>query len=265
MPRPNRLKRRLAAGEQCLATWVFSDSADMTELLSLVGFDALIVDHEHIAASIRSLVDLLRAAQATDTTVVVRVPSHDPVYIKRVLDAGVGGLIVPTLETAEQARQIVAACRYRPHGGHRGVGYPEARAADWGLAEVDYPRSYREAFWLAGLIETRRGFENLPEILSVEGFDAMIPGPGDLAADLIDDFAKLTAFGSYRMPELDRILGQGEARIREAGLKLVAVTRDTAGAKAALARGYDLVTVGADTFFLMDAARAALAELKGGG
>jgi len=71
----------------------------------------------------------LRAAQASDTAMLLRVPSHDPVYIMRALDAGVDGIVVPTVETAEEARAVVAATRYRPQGGNRGVGYPESRAA----------------------------------------------------------------------------------------------------------------------------------------
>jgi 4-hydroxy-2-oxoheptanedioate aldolase len=141
---------------------------DSTELLSHCGFDAFIVDHEHIGADFRTLIEQLRAAQASDTTVLLRVPSHDPVYIKRALDAGVDGIVVPTLETADEARAVVAATRYRPQGGDRGVGYPESRAATWGLAETAYPREYLDELLLAGIIETRKGIENLPAILAVQ-------------------------------------------------------------------------------------------------
>ncbi|MDE3130074.1 MAG: 4-hydroxy-2-oxovalerate aldolase, partial [Acidobacteriota bacterium] len=106
MPRPNRLKRKLRAGQRATGCWIFLAGGDSTELLASCGFDGFIVDHEHIGADLRTLVEQLRAAQASDTAVLVRVPSHDAVYIKRVLDAGVDGIVVPTLETADEARAL---------------------------------------------------------------------------------------------------------------------------------------------------------------
>jgi len=264
MFRPNRLKEKLARGEKAVGCWVFFDSADSMELLSMCGFDAAIVDHEHIAASVRSLVDLMRAAQATDMTVLARVPSHDPVYIKRVMDAGIEGIVVPTLETAEEARAIVAACRYRPHGGHRGVGYPEARAANWGMAEVEYPKAYRERFLIAAIVETKRGMENLPELLQVEGLDLVFPGAGDLAADLIADFDKLGSYGGYSDPELLRLLAGAEAQIKASNaVHLGGVARHGAHARALFEKGYGFVTATSDGWLIMDGARAAIREALG--
>ena len=112
MFRDNPLKRKLAAGSKPVGCWVFMAGGDATELIARIGFDALIIDHEHIWASPSSLIGHMRAAQGTETTCLVRVPSQDPVYIKRVLDAGIEGIVVPTVETAEEARAIVSACRY---------------------------------------------------------------------------------------------------------------------------------------------------------
>ena len=122
MVRANRLKRKLKAGDKAFGCWVFMAGGDSTELLSLCGFDALIVDHEHVGSDLRTLIEQLRSAQASDSAMLLRVPSHDPVYLKRALDAGVEGIIAPTVETAEEARAVVAACRSRPQGGSRGVG-----------------------------------------------------------------------------------------------------------------------------------------------
>ena len=257
------LKDALRAGRRPVGCWIFLTGGDSTELLSHFGFDFFIVDHEHTLVSSRDLVDQMRAARGGGVPCLVRVPSHDPVPIKRALDAGVEGIVVPTVETAEQARAIVAACRYRPHGGNRGVGYPETRAAHWGAAEVDYPKLYRDRLVIAAITETKLGMRNLPEIARVEGFDMLIPGPGDLAADLIDDFDSLGAFGGYAIPELDRLVADAEACIRDAGLALGGVARTTDQAAGLLARGYDFVTVSADIWFLADGARAALAALRG--
>lgn len=263
MLRPNRLKSRLEAGRQTLGCWIFLSDPDSIELLALCDFDAFIIDHEHIGADLRTLVGQLRGAGATDTTCLVRVPSHDPVYIKRVLDAGVEGLVVPTVESAAEAEAIVAATRYRPHGGHRGVGYPESRAAHWGLAEVEYPERYREPLFIAVIVETRAGFANVAEIAAVDGVDLVFLGPVDLAADLIDDFSRLGRLGAYDVPGLDALMADAEAAVKAAPhCWMGGLSRDASGGRALLARGYDFVTPTADIWLLADGARATVAALR---
>ena len=262
MPRPNRLKRKLRAGERATGCWIFLAGGDSTELLSHCGFDAFIVDHEHIGAGFRTLIEQLRAAQASDTAVLLRVPSHDPVYIKRALDAGVDGIVVPTLETAAEARAVVAATRYRPQGGNRGVGYPESRAAQWGLDETAYPREYLDELLVAAIIETRKGVENLPAILQVEGLDMIISGPGDLAADLAPDFSRLAQYGSYDDPALHALMAQIETQTRRAGRWLGGVARHPAAAPGFYEKGYDFVTLTADIWLLGDGAKQALAAAR---
>lgn len=259
--RTNALKRKLAAGQKAVGCWVFLAGADATELLSKVGFDALVIDHEHIAATSRGLIDHMRAAQGSDTTCIVRVPSHDPVVVKRVLDAGIDGIIVPTVETADEVRAIVAATRYRPHGGNRGVGYPETRAADWGLAEVEYTRAYREQLLMGVIVETRRGVENIEEIVGVEGLDFVIPGTGDLLADIVPSFDGLSGYGSYRNAELDTLIARVEKAVKASPKWLVGVSRTGDGARAMLDRGYHMATATADSWLLIDGARQLLAGL----
>jgi len=261
--RPNRLKRKLRAGERATGCWIFLAGGDATELLAHCGFDAFIVDHEHIGAGFRTLIEQLRAAQATDTTMLLRVPSHDPIYLKRALDAGVDGIVVPTLETAEEARAIVAATRYRPQGGNRGVGYPESRAANWGLSETEYPRAYLDELLVAAIIETKKGVANLPAILEVEGLDLIITGPGDLAADLATDFSLLAEYGSYDDPQLLALLTQIENRTKAAGRWLGGVARHASAAPGFFAKGYDFVTLTADIWLLADGAKRALADASG--
>lgn len=263
MLRPNRLKSKLATGAPAIGCWVFL-GPDTTELLALSGFDALIIDQEHLASDLETLVHQLRAAAAaSDTTILVRVPSIDVPLIKRLLDAGVEGIIAPTVETAEDARALVAACRYRPHGGVRGVGYPMSRAAHWGLKEREYPDRYRDSLVIGVIIETRRGIDNLPEILAVEGLDIVCPGAGDLAADLVTSFDQLGgAYGGYQNAELNRMIESAERSIKAAGTKLWGVGRRPDHAKTLLARGYDFVTVAADVWLLADGARTAIEAAK---
>ncbi len=264
MFRPNRLKKMLQTNSQPIGCWIFFSDGDSIELLSMCGFDAFIIDHEHIATDMRVLVEQLRAAQATDVTCILRVPSHDPVYIKRVLDIGVEGLLVPTVESADEARAIVAANRYRPHGGHRGVGYPECRAANWGLAELEYPANYRENLLIAVIVETRRGFENVGQIAAVDGIDMVFLGPGDLTADIADDFAALTKFGTYDNSELDRMMAEAEAIVRSTpNCWLGGISRNAAGGRELFAKGYDFVTPTADGWLLSDAARSIVTTMRG--
>jgi 4-hydroxy-2-oxoheptanedioate aldolase len=264
MFRENALIEKLQRGDKPLGCWIFTSGGDTAEILSLLGFDALIIDLEHIFASPHVLIEQMRAAQASDTTILARVPSDDPVTIKRIIDTGIEGLVIPTVETAQQAREIVQACRYRPHGGHRGVGYPETRAADWGLKEVEYPSQYRDRLLLAVLVETRRGAENIEEIAAVDGIDMIIPGTGDLLADLVDDFGELTGYGSYDHGELSVLLANIEETVKQSPKWLGGVTRGVAGAKEMLARGYDFVSPTADSWLLIDAARQILTDMRDG-
>ncbi|MBU7584680.1 MAG: hypothetical protein KAF91_17505 [Nostoc sp. TH1S01] len=254
----------LQASSQPIGCWIFFSDSDSIELLSMCGFDAFIIDHEHGAMEMGILVEQLRAAQATDVTCILRVPSNDPVYIKRALDMGVEGIVVPTVESADEARAIVAATRYRPHGGHRGVGYPESRAANWGLAELEYAANYQENLIVAVIVETRRGFENVKEIAAVDGIDMVILGAGDLMADIADDFAALTKLGTYNNSELDRLLTEAEAIVRSTpNCWLGGVSRHAAGGCELFAKGYDFVLPAADGWLLADAARSLVAAMKG--
>ena len=263
MLRPNTLKARLRAGARPTGCWIFLAGGDATELLSLCGFDAFVIDHEHIGADLRTLIEQLRATQASEVSCIVRVPSHDPVYIKRVLDVGVDGILVPTVETAEQARAIVAATRYRPHGGHRGVGYPESRAAHWGLAELDYPKRYRDELLVAALVETRWGFENIDEIAAVDGIDAVFLGPGDLAADLASSFDALEAFGSETDDDLARLMDNARRAVSErSDCWLFGISRGAERGRELFEQGYDFVTPAADAWLLADGAKAIVAAMR---
>ncbi|EKE96853.1 4-hydroxy-2-oxovalerate aldolase [Tolypothrix sp. LEGE 11397] len=262
MFRPNRLKKMLQTSSQPIGCWIFFSDSDSIELLSMCGFDAFIIDHEHGAMDMSVLVEQLRAAQATDVTCILRVPSHDPVYIKRALDMGVEGILVPTVESADEARAIVAATRYRPHGGHRGIGYLESRAANWGLAALDYPANYRENLLIAVIIETRRGFENVKEIAAVDGIDMVFLGPGDLTADIGDDFPALTKLGDNS--ELNRLMAEAEAIVLSTSdCWLGGISLNAAGGRALFAKGYDFVTPAADGWMLSDAARSVVTGMRG--
>jgi 2-keto-3-deoxy-L-rhamnonate aldolase RhmA len=264
MFRPNRLKKMLQTASQPIGCWIFFSDGDSIELLSMCGFDAFIIDHEHIATDMRVVVEQLRAAQATDVTCILRVPSHDPVYIKRALDMGVEGLLIPTVESADEARAIVAATRYRPHGGHRGVGYLQSRAANWGLTGLEYPANYRENLLVAVIVETRRGIENVGEIAAVDGIDMVFLGPGDLTADIVEDFAALPKIFTDENSELYRLMAEAEAIVRSTpDCWLGGISLNAGGGRELFAKGYDFVTPTADGWLLADAARSLVTAMRG--
>src|ERR1051325_6087462 len=127
--RPNALKARLRAGKRALGCWTVLGAPAVIEVLALCGFDYLLLDQEHGFGGPSALLHSLQAMAATpQCSSIVRVPSNDPNYLKRVLDAGVEGVMVPNVETAEDARAVVAACRYPP-AGRRGSGGPPPPAA----------------------------------------------------------------------------------------------------------------------------------------
>lgn len=133
MYRENTLKKRRAAGKKALGFWLQGESILAAELLGYAGYDFGIIDHEHAPGGLVSAIGLLHAAGANGSTVMMRVPWNDSVYLKRALDTGIEGVMIPVVETAAEARAAVAACRYPPRG-IRGNATGGIRGSDYGLA-----------------------------------------------------------------------------------------------------------------------------------
>lgn len=253
MYRDNRLKARLRAGEKAIGCWLFMPGAEAAELLSLVGFDALFIDQEHTPGDVHALVHQLRAVQASGVTTLVRVPWNEPVYIKRVLDAGVEGVVVPMVETVEQAAAAVAACRYPPDG-IRGVAHPVVRASDYGMA-ADYAARAADNLMVVCQIETAKGVANVADIAAVDGVDMLFLGPGDLAASI--------GKSGWADEDVIALIGRVEQAAAAADVWLGGIVADPAETQAMFARGYDLVTPATDVWLLREGARAILKRARG--
>ena len=198
MFRRNRLKSALTAGTRCTGAWLFSGSPAAGEILGLQGFDALVIDQEHTPNGPETTIAQMRAIEAAGpTTVLVRVPDGESRTIKMALDSGAEGIVVPTVESAEEARAIVAACRYPPDG-RRGAHHTIARAADWGRSSLEYLRRYRAELLIIAMIESERGLNAAADIAGVEGIDMLFLGPLDLSASLgcMGDFADARIAGA---------------------------------------------------------------------
>ena len=180
--RANHVRRRLAQGEPSIGTWLSVPSPEVAEYVSKLGFDWLVVDSEHNPVDIRTLAQMFAAMSSSSTAPMVRIPWNDPQNFKRVLDAGAWGIVVPMVNSREEAELAVEATRYHPLG-KRSVGGGR-HAVSWGTTASDYYRHANDEVLLVLQIEHIDGVENADEIFSVPGFDACFIGPNDLGASM---------------------------------------------------------------------------------
>lgn len=178
----NRLKARLKAGDQTRGLWLNFHADAVTEMAGQSGADWCLIDGEHAPFDPAGILRQLRVLAGTNAAPVVRVPDSAPWMLKQVLDMGVQTVIVPMVETPEEAHDIVAACRYPPQG-IRGMGPAVARAGGYGRLP-DYARNANEEICVIVQAEAGRALDNIEAIAAVEGVDGIFVGPADLAADL---------------------------------------------------------------------------------
>ncbi|MDQ4100227.1 MAG: aldolase/citrate lyase family protein [Chloroflexota bacterium] len=178
----NHVRQRLEAGEPSIGTWLSLPSPEAAEYVSGLGLDWLVVDTEHNAIDIRTLAQMFIGMSKSGIAPMVRIPWNTPEHFKRVLDAGAWGIVVPMVNSREEAEQAVRAARYYPDG-NRSVGGGR-HAISFGGAAKDYYASANQQTLLILQIEHIDGVENIAEILDVPGFDATFIGPNDLAASM---------------------------------------------------------------------------------
>ena len=178
----NAFKQALKEGRRQLGLWMSMASATSAEISAGAGYDWLLIDGEHGPYSLTTILDTLRAMQSYDCTPIVRPASADPVLIKQVLDLGAQTLLLPMVNTREQAEQMVKAVDYAPKG-IRGVGSPIARSGCWGRID-HYMRDARDEICLLVQVESSEALDNIEQISSVDGVDGVFIGPADLSASL---------------------------------------------------------------------------------
>jgi 2-keto-3-deoxy-L-rhamnonate aldolase RhmA len=233
----NLLKEKLERGEAVVGAFVGLGHPDVTERLSRMGFDWLLLDGEHGPLGLETMQGMMQAMNGSGCTPIVRPQWNDFVVIKRALDVGAHGVLIPWVNSREEAEAAVRACRYPPEG-IRGWGPRRA-----GLVTVQ--------------VETRESLENLEEILAVDGIDACFVGPYDLSSNLglgippkFEDPAFVRA--------MDRVIEASEASGKPAGMY-----SNMDNISWALERGFTYNTVGEADGFLMYGARVALERMRG--
>jgi 4-hydroxy-2-oxoheptanedioate aldolase len=244
LPLPvNRFKQALAEGRRQIGLWTSLGTGTAAEILGGAGFDWLLIDTEHSPTELPMVLDQLRALEGSGVTPIVRPAWNDPVLFKRLLDLGVQTLLVPYVQSVEEARRAVAATRYPPQG-MRGVAVVH-RANRYGRVKDYHVQANREMCVLIQ-IETRRALAELDAIAAVEGVDGLFIGPSDLAGDL-------GLLGNNRHPEAVAAFADACARAKKAGKPIGILAPVEEDAKRYLEMGFGYVAVGSDIGVLRNA------------
>lgn len=254
MPK-NTFKQNLRQGQWQVGLFVGLASNYSMEILAGAGFDWLVIDAEHSPNNLASVLAQLQAAAPYPVQLLVRPMSHDPALIKQYLDAGAQTLLLPLVDDAAQAQELVRAMRYPPEG-IRGVAASLARAAHW-TGIKDYVQHANAEVCLVVQVETRQGLENLDAILAVEGVDAVFIGPADLAASL-------GHLGDAGHPEVRAAIEDALSRIAAAGKAAGVFVTDPALATHYRDCGASFIAVGGDTTLLRGAAVKLAASFRDG-
>lgn len=250
MFRPNHTKDKLFEDKPAYGVLSSLASSHVAELIGSCGCDFVVIDGEHGLGSESQHLACIQALAATPATAVLRVPSTDTVAVKRALDVGVEGLLVPDVRTPEVARNVAQACFYPPRG-KRGFSAGTLRAADYGFAVEDYVASDGAELLLCLMIESGEGVEKVAEIAAVDGVDVIQVGPFDLSYDL-------GIPGQFDHPDFADALKRIEAGTRKAGKVLGGMPLPGLDLDELLERGYRMITMGADVPMLAGALRQAL-------
>jgi len=255
MFKTNNLKRRVSAQKPSLGIWMETAEPVVAELIGHAGYDFAIVDMEHGQADLKDALNLMRTLAAFETTAMIRVPGHDPNFIARIVDAGAQTLMIPMVETADQARAVVSACRYPPLG-KRGFAGPVVRASGYG-ASSDYQARAADELFLAIQIETVTGVDNAAEIAGVDGVDLIFIG----AADLSGSMGMLPETGR---PEVATEIARCVTAVQSAGKPLGTIPRPGRSNIELLEDGFIVVTGGSDIGFVRDAANGEVRAFQDG-
>ena len=242
----NQLKEKLNRGEAVIGTFVSIGHPDVAEWLSRLGFDWLLLDNEHAPTGLETLQTMMQGMNGSPCVPLVRPQWNDPVIIKRVLDAGAYGVLIPWVNSKEQAEQAVSACKYPPQG-LRGFGPRRA-----GMFDPDYFTTANDEILVTVQIETGEALKNLDDIMAVPGIDACYIGPYDLSVSL--GFGVPPKWDEPRyMAAIDRVLEVAARHGKPAGM-----FANMENIEWALEKGFRFNSVDNDDIFLLRGARMAL-------
>ncbi len=255
MPPPrNKFKAAIAAGQEQIGCWLSIPSAYTAEMVGTAGYDWVLIDGEHAPNDLNAMIASMQALESSDASVLVRLPVGETWMIKQILDAGAQTVLIPMVETSEEAVALVRATRYPPNG-IRGVGPTFARASKFsGIA--DYLHTAESEICLLVQVETQRGLDNIEAIGAVDGIDGLFIGPADLSADL-------GFMGEMNAPEVQAAIKDALGRIRATGKAAGILTMDQSQGKAYAGMGANFIAMASDVLMLVSSARAKVADWRG--
>lgn len=248
----NTFKRGLKEGRKQAGCWLSLASHTAAEICAGAGFDWVLVDMEHAPADLENVHHQLQAVAPYPVSAMVRPPWNDPVVIKRLLDVGVQTLLLPYVQTAEEARRAVAAIRYAPHG-FRGVS-TSSRANRYGRVK-DYFTRVHDELCLIVQIESPAAIEQIEAIAAIDGIDGLFIGPQDLAAG----FGHLNNPGH---PQVQAAIADAITRMKKAGKGAGILAFAEPDAKRWFDHGADFVAVTSDQFLLTKESSAVAGRFK---
>jgi 2-dehydro-3-deoxyglucarate aldolase len=248
------LKKKLRENKCTIGSWLTIPHQSIIEILSSAGFEWLTIDLEHSAIDIETAQNLISHIQANGMEALVRVSKNDEVIIKRVMDAGANGVIVPMVKNAEDAKEAVSYVKYPPFG-KRGVGL--SRAQHYGIAFDSYKNWVKEESIVIAQIEHIESVNNLEEILDVEGIDGVIVGPYDLSASMGKP-------GMYEDEDVKEVLKRIDTITlkKKKPLGFHVIDSDHMRIIEKIKKKYSFLAFSLDFFFLGDKAREEMALLK---
>lgn len=253
---PNLFKAAVARGGPQYGIWAGFGTGYAAELCATSGYDWMVIDGEHAPNTVPSILAQLQAVAPYPTAPVVRTVNDDPALIKQLLDVGAQTLMIPMVESAEQAQTLVRAMRYSPYG-MRGVGGGLVRASRWGDV-ADYMAKAHEELCLIVQVESRLGVENIEAIAAVDGVDAVFVGPMDLSATLGHP-------GEPNHPEVQRHIEHAIRATLAASKACGILAPREADARRYAALGCHFIAVALDVILLRQAAVSTLARYRGDG
>lgn len=249
---PNRMKRDLAAGKCVIGATLTMSSPTVAELLSRVGFDWLWLEMEHSAMSEESVHAMLQATNGADVTTIVRVPWNDKTMIKRVADTGPDGIILPLVNTKEEAEAAVKAMKYPPLG-ERGAGL--GRAQCYGLTMGEYLGSANDEVMTLLMIEHIDAVKNIEEILQVKGVDGVIIGALDLSGSM-------GMLGNTGHPDVEAAIQKVLAAAKAAKIPCGIIALDPDQANKRMQEGFQIITLALDVLLLISSAKGVLGKVQ---
>ena len=249
---PNKFKRAIQSGKLQIGLWSMLSSHVTVEVIAGAGFDWIVLDTEHAPNELPMVYSQLQAATGGTAQPVVRIPWNDMVTIKRYLDIGAQSLLIPCVETEEEARNAVASTHYPPEG-KRGFA-AASRASAFGRIQ-DYVHACDHELCLLLQVETKTGLENLEAIAGVEGVDGVFIGPGDLSA-------ALGHVGDAKHPEVQAAIEDAIKRILGCGKPAGILTPDESLARRYIELGCVFAAVGSDISILARVSEQLAARFK---